>query len=168
MRTLQPNVECTDALLRGPERRALLRAAGMELLNMRKTLPLLIIACFSSLASCSPSRQSDLESAASPISSSIQYEGESTMRVYQVIMDMETLKPLSARFDMEFTAKNGEPIADLDRHNELESQLKPDRSNLIGDGLYIYHCFYYDLDCRVFVGLDDIAVENLNLFYYLT
>ena len=49
-----------------------------------------------------------------------------------------------------------------------ESQLKPDRSNLIGDGLYIYHCFYYDLDCRVFVGLDDIAVENLNLFYYLT
>ena len=135
---------------------------------MRKTLPLLIIACLSSLASCSPSRQSDSESAASPIPSSIHYEGESTMRVYQVIMDMETLRPLSARFDMEFTAKNGEPIADLDRRNELESQLKPDRSNLIGDGLYIYHCFYYDLDCRVFVGLDDIAVENLNLFYYLT
>ncbi|MEE3402369.1 MAG: hypothetical protein VZR76_05140, partial [Candidatus Enteromonas sp.] len=66
---------------------------------MRKTLPLLIIACLSSLASCSPYRQSDSESAASPIPSSIQYEGESTMRVYQVIMDMETLKPLSARFD---------------------------------------------------------------------
>ena len=162
MRALQPNVECTDALLRGPERRALLRAAGMELLNMRKITPLLIIACFSSLASCSPSRQSD-----SGESSSIHYEGESTMRVYQVIMDMETLRPLSARFDMEFTAKNGEPIADLDRRNELESQLKPDRSNLIGDGLYIFYCFYYDLDCRMFVGLDDIAVENLNLFYYL-
>lgn len=154
MRALLPNVECTDALL---------RAAGMELLNMRKTLPLLIIACFSSLASCSP----DSGSAASPIPSSVQYEGESTMRVYQVIMDMETLEPLSARFDMEFTAKNGEPIADLDRRKELESQLKPDRSNLIGDGLYIFYCFYYDLDCRMFVGLDDIAVENLNLFYYL-
>ena len=164
MRALQPNVECTDALLRGPERRALLRAAGMELLNMRKTLPLLIIACFSSLASCSPSRQSDSESAASPIPSSVQYEGESTMRVYQVIMDMETLKPLSARFDMEFTAKNGEPIMDLEKRNRLRSELNPDLSCVTSEPYHI-DCFFYDLDCKNFVWFDDIATENLNLFY---
>ncbi len=133
---------------------------------MRRTVFLLVGAL--TLASCSPSRQSDSESAASPIPSSVQYEGESTMRVYQVTIDWETKKPVSARFDMEFAAKNGEPIADLDRRIELESQLKPDRSKLTGDGIYFIDCFYYDLDCKVFVGLDDIATENLNLFYYVT
>ena len=164
MRGLQFNVECTDALLRGPERRALLRAAGMELLNMRKTLPLLIIACFSSLASCSPSRQSDPESAASPISSSVQYEGESTMRVYQVTIDWATKKPVSARFDMEFTAKNGEPIMDLEKRNRLRSELNPDLSCVTSEPYHI-DCFFYDLDCKNFVWFDDIATENLNLFY---
>ena len=83
-----------------------------------------------------------------PVSPSIQYEGESTMRAYKVTIDWETKKPVSARFDMEFVAKNGEPIADLDRRIELESQLKPDRSKLTGDGIYFIDCFYYDLDCQ--------------------
>ena len=134
---------------------------------MRKTLPLLIIACFSSLASCSPSRQSDSESAASPISSSVQYEGESTMRVYQVTIDWATKKPVSARFDMEFTAKNGEPIMDLEKRNRLRSELNPDLSCVTSEPYHI-DCFFYDLDCKNFVWFDDIATVNLNIFYYLT
>ncbi len=57
------------------------------------------------------------------------------MRVYQVIMDMETLKPLSARFDMEFTAKNGEPIADSEKYRVLASALQPE----MGSGGYSIH-----------------------------
>ena len=131
---------------------------------MRKITPLLIIASFSSLASCSPSRQSDSESAASPIPSSVQYEGESTMRVYQVTIDWATKKPVSARFDMEFTAKNGEPIVDLDKRNRLRSELNPDLSCATSEA-YTIDCFFYDLDCKNFVWFDDIATENLNLFY---
>lgn len=125
---------------------------------MRNTLPFLIITSFSLLASCSPSRQSD------SISSSVQYEGESTVRVYQVMMDMETSKPLSARFDIEFTAKNGEPIMDLDKRNRLRSELNPDLSCVTSEA-YSIDGYFYDLDCKNFVWFDDIATENLNLFY---
>ena len=132
---------------------------------MRKITPLLIIASFSSLASCSPSRQSDSESTASPIPSSVQYEGESTVRVYQVMMDMETLKPLSARFDMEFTAKNGEPIADSDKYGELFETIDPVMGR---GGYYSMHGFYYDLDCTKRIQFDDLATHDINIFYYLT
>ena len=132
---------------------------------MRKTLPLLIIACFSSLASCSPSRQSDPESAASPIPSSIQYEGESTMRVYQVTIDWTTKKPVSARFDMEFKAKNGEPIADSDKYGELFETIDPVMGR---GGYYSMHGFYYDLDCTKRIQFDDVATHDINIFYYLT
>ena len=129
---------------------------------MRRTVFLLVGAL--TLASCSPSRQSDSESAASPISSSVQYEGESTMRVYQVTIDWATKKPVSARFDMEFTAKNGEPIMDLEKRNRLRSELNPDLSCVTSEPYHI-DCFFYDLDCKNFVWFDDIATENLNLFY---
>ena len=86
------------------------------------------------------------------------------MRVYQVMMDMETSKPLSARFDMEFTAKNGEPIMDLDKRNRLRSELNPDLSCVTSEA-YSIDGYFYDLDCKNFVWFDDIATENLNLFY---
>ena len=86
------------------------------------------------------------------------------MRVYQVTIDWATQKPVSARFDMEFTAKNGEPIADSEKYRVLASALQPE----MGSGGYSIHCFYYDLDCTKRVEFDDIATVNLNIFYYLT
>ena len=82
-------------------------------------------------------------------------------------MDRETEKPVKLEFDMEFTAKNGEPIADKKRSDELRSKLTPDLSNLIGDGYYYIDFFYYDIECTQFVELDDIATCDLNLFYYV-
>ena len=67
---------------------------------------LFLLAGVLSLATCAAPAQSSLPDSA-PVSPSIQHDGESTMLAYQVMMDMETLKPLSARFDMEFVPKKG-------------------------------------------------------------
>lgn len=120
-----------------------------------------------SLASCGAPVQNSSEVKTS-FSSSVQYEGESTMRVYQVTLDRYTDKPISARFDMEFTAKNGEPIADRERRDALDFELDPDLSELTGDGYYCIFYFYYDIDCTTFVDFSDIATKNLNLFYYIS
>ena len=81
---------------------------------MRSKVNLFLTVGVASLASCGAPVQNSSEVKTS-FSSSVQYEGESTMRVYEVTMDRYTDRPISAKFDMEFTAKNGEPIADRER-----------------------------------------------------
>ena len=130
---------------------------------MRKMLPLLLFAGVAAISGCA-----DGAASSSLVPSSIAYEGESTFRVYDVAMDRATEKPLSLRFDMEFTAKNGEPICDKERRHELSFELHPDLSNLIGDGYGFVHFFFYDMECTQFVESDDIATCDLNLFYYVT
>ncbi|MBQ4182943.1 MAG: hypothetical protein II619_05250, partial [Bacilli bacterium] len=104
----------------------------------------------------------------SSVPSSIVYEGESVFRVYEVTKDWYTGEVTSARFDIEFKSKNGEPIADKKRGDELRFKLNPDLSKLTGDGYYYIHFFYYDLECTKFVKFDDVATCDLNLFYYVT
>jgi len=128
---------------------------------MRKALPLLLLVGVALVSACTDGAVN------SSVPSSIVYEGESVFRVYEVTMDRETEKPVKLEFDMEFTAKNGEPIADKKRSDELRSRLTPDLSNLIGDGYYYIDFFYYDIECTQFVELDDIATCDLNLFYYV-
>ena len=134
---------------------------------MKKKAKLLLTVGVFSLVSCGTPTH-DSSSASDPVSSSVQYEGESTMRVYQVTLDRYTDKPISARFDMEFTAKNGEPIADRERRDALGFELDPDLSELTGDGYYCIFYFYYDIDCTTFVDFSDITTKNLNLFYYIS
>ena len=139
-----------------------LRVANQNgVIDMRKTLPLLLLVGVALVSACTDGAVN------SSVPSSIVYEGESTFRVYEVTMDGETKKPVKLDFDMEFTAKNGEPIADKKRSDELRSKLTPDLSNLIGDGYYYIDFFYYDIECTQFVELDDIATCDLNLFYYV-
>lgn len=133
-------------------------------INKNTVATLCVIA---SLASCGAPVQNSSEVKTS-FSSSVQYESESTMRVYQVTLDRYTDKPISARFDMEFTTKNGEPIADRERRDALGFELDPDLSELTGDGYYCIFYFYYDIDCTTFVDFSDIATKNLNLFYYIS
>ena len=123
----------------------------------------LFVTALALLASCAPEAK-----ALSSEAFSAAYEGESTFRVYDVTMDRATEKPLSLRFDMEFTAKNGEPICDKERRDKLYFELEPDLSNLIGDGYYYIHFFYYDLECTQPVKYGDRATCDLNLFYYVT
>ena len=130
---------------------------------MRTALKPLFVTALALLTSCAPKAE-----ALSSEASSAAYEGESTFRVYDVTMDRATEKPLSLKFDMEFTAKNGEPICDKERRHELYFELHPDLSNLIGDGYGFVHFFFYDMECTQFVGYDDIATCDLNLFYYVT
>ena len=139
-----------------------LRVANQNgVIDMRKTLPLLLLVGVALVSACTDGAVN------SSVPSSIVYEGESTFRVYEVTMDRETKKPVKLDFDMEFTAKNGEPIADKKRSDELRSKLTPNLSNLIGDGYYYIDFFYYDIECTQFVELDDIATCDLNLFYYV-
>ena len=139
-----------------------LRVANQNgVIDMRKTLPLLLLVGVALVSACTDGAVN------SSVPSSIVYEGESVFRVYEVPMDRETEKPVKLEFDMEFTAKNGEPIADKKRSDELRSKLTPDLSNLIGDGYYYIDFFYYDIECTQFVELDDIATCDLNLFYYV-
>ena len=139
-----------------------LRVANQNgVIDMRKLLPLLLLVGVALVSACTDGAVN------SSVPSSIVYEGESTFRVYEVTMDRETKKPVKLDFDMEFTAKNGEPIADKKRSDELRSKLTPDLSNLIGDGYYYIDFFYYDIECTQFVELDDIATCDLNLFYYV-
>ena len=141
-----------------------LRVANQNgVIDMRKLLPLLLFAGVAAISGCA-----DGVASSSLGSSSITYEGESAFRVYDVTMDRATEKPLSLKFDMEFTAKNGEPICDKERRHELCFELHPDLSNLIGDGYGFVHFFFYDMECTQFVELDDIATCDLNLFYYVT
>ena len=140
-----------------------LRVANQNgVIDMRKTLPLLLLVGVALVSACTDGAVN------SSTPSSIVYEGESVFRVYEVTMDRETEKPVKLEFDMEFTAKNGEPIADKKRSDELRSKLTPDLSNLIGDGYYYIDFFYYDIECTQFVELDDIATCDLNLFYHVT
>ena len=140
-----------------------LRVANQNgVIDMRKLLPLLLFAGVAAISGCADGAVN------SSAPSSIVYEGESTFRVYDVTMDRATEKPLSLKFDMEFTAKNGEPICDKERRDELCFELHPDLSNLIGDGYGFVHFFFYDMECTQFVELDDIATCDLNLFYYVT
>ena len=139
-----------------------LRVANKNgVIDMRKALPLLLLVGVALVSACTDGAVN------SSVPSSIVYEGESVFRVYEVTMDRETEKPVKLEFDMEFTAKNGEPIADKKRSDELRSRLTPDLSNLIGDGYYYIDFFYYDIECTQFVELDDIATCDLNLFYYV-
>ncbi len=139
-----------------------LRVANQNgVIDMRKALPLLLLVGVALVSACTDGAVN------SSVPSSIVYEGESVFRVYEVTMDRETEKPVKLEFDMEFTAKNGEPIADKKRSDELRSKLTPDLSNLIGDGYYYIDFFYYDIECTQFVELDDIATCDLNLFYYV-
>jgi hypothetical protein len=85
-----------------------------------------------------------------------------------VTKDWYTGEVISARFDIEFKSKNGEPIADKKRGDELRFKLNPDLSKLTGDGGYFIHFFYYDIECTKFVKFDDVATCDLNLFYYVT
>ena len=141
-----------------------LRVANQDgVIDMRKLLPLLLFAGVAAISGCA-----DGAASSSLGSSSITYEGESVFRVYEVTMDRETEKPVKLEFDMEFTAKNGEPIADKKRGDELRFKLNPDLSKLTGDGYYYIHFFYYDLECTKFVKFDDVATCDLNLFYYVT
>ena len=130
---------------------------------MRTALKPLFVTALALLASCAPEAE-----ALSSEASSAAYEGESVFRVYEVTMDRETEKPVKLEFDMEFTAKNGEPICDKERRDKLYFELEPDLSNLIGDGYYFIHFLYYDLECTQFVKYGDIATRDLNLFYYVT
>ena len=134
---------------------------------MRSKVNLFLTVGVASLASCGAPAQNSSEVKTS-FSSSVQYEGESTMHVYEVTMDRYTDKPISARFDMEFTAKNGEPIADRERWDALGDELDPDLSKLTGDGYYHIFYFYYDIDCTRFVEFSDISTHDLNLFYYIS
>ena len=129
---------------------------------MRKTLPLLLLVGVALVSACTDGVVN------SSVPSSIVYEGESVFRVYEVTMDRETEKPVKLEFDMEFTAKNGEPICDKERRDKLRFELEPDLSNLIGDGYYFIHFLYYDLECTQFVKYSDIATCDLNLFYHVT
>ena len=140
-----------------------LRVANQNgVIDMRKLLPLLLFAGVAAISGCADGAVN------SSAPSSIIYEGESVFRVYDVTMDRATEKPLSLKFDMEFTAKNGEPICDKERRDKLCFELEPDLSNLIGDGYYYIHFFYYDLECTQPVKYGDIATCDLNLFYYVT
>ena len=132
---------------------------------MKNKVKLLLTVGIALLASCG-TQLHDSSDANAPASSSVQYEGESTMRVYQVTFERGSRKPISARFDMEFTAKNGEPIADRERNRELYYKLDPDLSNVLGGGYSVLY-FYYDIDCNNFVEFSDIATQDLNLFYYV-
>ncbi|MBP5091170.1 MAG: hypothetical protein J6328_01230 [Bacilli bacterium] len=129
---------------------------------MRKTLPLLLFVGVAAISGCADGAVN------SSAPSSIVYEGESTFRVYEVTKDWYTGEVISARFDIEFKTKNGEPIADKERGDELRFKLHPDLSKLTGDGGYFVHFFYYDIECTQFVKFDDIATCDLNLFYYIT
>ena len=141
-----------------------LRVANQNgVIDMRKLLPLLLFAGVAAISGCA-----DGVASSSLGSSSITYEGESAFRVYDVTMDRATEKPLSLKFDMEFTAKNGEPICDKERRHELCFELHPDLSNLIGDGYGFVHFFFYDMECTQLVKFGDIATCDLNLFYYVT
>ena len=141
-----------------------LRVANQNgVIDMRKLLPLLLFAGVAAISGCA-----DGAASSSLGSSSITYEGESTFRVYEVTKDWYTGEVTSARFDIEFKSKNGEPIADKKRGDELRFKLNPDLSKLTGDGYYYIHFFYYDLECTKFVKFDDVATCDLNLFYYVT
>lgn len=130
---------------------------------MKTVFKPLFVAALALLTSCAPKAE-----ALSSEAFSAAYEGESTFRVYDVTMDRATEKPLSLRFDMEFTVKNGEPICDKERRDKLYFELEPDLSNLIGDGYGFVHFFFYDMECTQFVKSHDIATCDLNLFYYVT
>lgn len=130
---------------------------------MRTALKPLFVTALALLASCAPEAE-----ALSSEASSAACEGESTFRVYEVTMDRETEKPVKLEFDMEFTAKNGEPICDKERRDKLYFELEPDLSNLIGDGYGFVHFFFYDMECTQFVKFGDIATCDLYLFYYVT
>jgi hypothetical protein len=130
---------------------------------MSKALNPLFVTALALLASCAPEAE-----ALSSEASSAAYEGESTFRVYEVTKDWYTGEVISARFDIEFKSKNGEPIADKKRGDELRFKLNPDLSKLTGDGGYFIHFFYYDIECTKFVKFDDVATCDLNLFYYVT
>lgn len=141
-----------------------LRVANQNgVIDLRKLLPLLLFAGVVAISGCA-----DDAASSSLGSSSITYEGESTFRVYEVTMDRKTEKPVKLEFDMEFTAKNGEPICDKERRDKFYFELEPDLSNLIGDGYYYIDFFYYDIECTRFVKFDDVATCDLNLFYYVT
>ena len=134
---------------------------------MKNTHKLLLISSIMSLCSCTSPAQNSSAQSGFKISST-QYEGESTVRIYQVTFDWDGKKPVSARLDMEFTAKNGEPIADRERWDALGDELDPDLSKLTGDGYYHIFYFYYDIDCTRFVEFSDISTHDLNLFYYIS
>ena len=140
-----------------------LRVANQNgVIDMRKTLPLLLLVGVVLVSACTDGAVN------SSVPSSIVYEGESVFRVYEVTKDWYTGEVTSARFDIEFKSKNGEPIADKKRGDELRFKLNPDLSKLTGDGYYYIHFFYYDLECTKFVKFDDVATCDLNLFYYVT
>ena len=140
-----------------------LRVANQNgVIDMRKALPLLLLVGVALVSACTDGAVN------SSVPSSIVYEGESVFRVYEVTKDWYTGEVTSARFDIEFKSKNGEPIADKKRGDELRFKLNPDLSKLTGDGGYFIHFFYYDIECTKFVKFDDVATCDLNLFYYVT
>ena len=89
------------------------------------------------------------------------------MYVYESTVSGVNHKAQKAMFDITFTVKNGEPIfGSMERMEEVERSLNPDLTQVTGDAYHI-SSFYYDIDCTKWVGLEDIATESLNLFYFV-
>lgn len=135
--------------------------------NIRNAL---LIAVTLSLSTCSsPIKESvfSLESSSSSEVPATSYQGESTMYVYESTVSGVNHKAQKAMFDITFTVKNGEPIfGSMERMEEVERSLNPDLTQVTGDAYHI-SSFYYDIDCTKWVGLEDIATESLNLFYFV-
>ena len=136
---------------------------------MKNTHKLLLISSIMSLCSCASPAQNSSAQSGFKISST-QYEGESTVRIYQVTFDWDGKKPVSARLDMEFIAKNGEPIADSARYGLLMREISPVMVRKGHDsfsGLYGVCGFYYDFDCTEKIGYEDVATHDLDIYYFL-
>lgn len=134
--------------------------------NIKNTL---LIAIALSLSACStPIKESvsSLESSSFEVPAT-SYQGESTMYVYESTISGVNHKAQKAILDITFAVKNGEPIfGSIEKMEEVERSLNPDLTQVTGDAYHI-SSFYYDIDCTRWIGLEDIATESLNLFYYV-
>lgn len=136
---------------------------------MKKIKNTLLIAIALSLSACStPIKESvsSLESSSFEVPAT-SYQGESTMYVYESTISGVNHKAQKAILDITFVVKNGEPIfGSIEKMEEVERSLNPDLTQVTGDAYHI-SSFYYDIDCTRWIGLEDIATESLNLFYYV-
>ena len=136
---------------------------------MKKIKNTLLIAIALSLSACStPIKESvsSLESSSFEVPAT-SYQGESTMYVYESTISGVNHKAQKAILDITFAVKNGEPIfGSIEKMEEVERSLNPDLTQVTGDAYHI-SSFYYDIDCTRWIGLEDIATESLNLFYYV-
>lgn len=114
-----------------------------------------------------PTQDNTSPESSSASTTSISYEGESTMYVYESVKLQNTERVQSIRLDISFTVKNGEPIiGTAERYNEIRSLLTP-LGPTYGDGYYYIYFLYYDMNCTQEVGFSDIATKDTDLFYFI-